>query len=736
MGGSGNLWRRSFVVFMALMTLLAIAPAVAAAEPVCIEDGDGSFIKVLCIAAPDEGATLTGLTGVTGTVDPVNAPRTQKVEFYLDGEYLLTDFRSSSNSTAVFDFQLPTYYWVDGAHHLEMLAITRAEPGVPSYVTARVGIDLIFSNNITEVPVNTNSFTPATGLPVGPGETFTLAAVGDGASGEPDAEAVSDLLVAQNPNMFLYLGDIYEKGTRTEFFNWYGEDDRLLGRLRSITNPTVSNHEYQDGEAPGYFDYWDNIPSFYSFDAAGWHFISLNSTNAFRNSQVQLDFLEADLASNNSKCTIAYWADPRFTIGTQGDEDQMDEEWRAVVNAGVDIVLGANDHNYQRWEPLDADGQLDPLGAVNFVVGTGGHGIRPFVVGEGEANPRVARAGDSFDQGGALFLDLNETSADFRFIEANGSVFDSGTIECHDAIPDNDRAALQAISDELTAQLPSLFGTALTQAQEAIAEIAKALAEEIWTADGDLTDNEGKKAFDKMKKAVEKLLEVSNPPAPITEAIDSLVNLSQSMAQVRLDEAIALNGDAGKIAESVEAMNKAAEKLAEGEPHKAIEEYKHAWEKARDAGGYVAIGFRGELNDVTNELAAAASLPGSAGIRAAEAASKLREALLKNPSWTSDGLLTDSDGEYVFARMKKAVEKLREESNPPPVISSSIDNLVELARQNAQLRIDQAIADGGNPDKIAEAVASMNKADEKLAKGEPHKAIDEYKKAWEKAREA
>ena len=27
----------------------------------------------------------------------------------------------------------------------------------------------------------------------------------------------------------------------------------------------------------GYFDYWNNIPNYYSFNAGGWHFISLNS---------------------------------------------------------------------------------------------------------------------------------------------------------------------------------------------------------------------------------------------------------------------------------------------------------------------------------------------------------------------------------------------------------------------------------------------------------------------------
>jgi hypothetical protein len=88
------------------------------------------------------------LVGVVGTVDPVNAPRTQKVEFSLNGEYVLTDYRSSSNSAAVFDFLLPTDYWVDGNYRLEMRAITRAEPGIPSFTTDPVGIDLVFEKHL------------------------------------------------------------------------------------------------------------------------------------------------------------------------------------------------------------------------------------------------------------------------------------------------------------------------------------------------------------------------------------------------------------------------------------------------------------------------------------------------------------------------------------------------------------------------------------------------------------
>jgi len=92
---------------------------------------------------------------------------------------------------------------------------------------------------------------------------------------------VVEQLVGWNPNLFLYLGDVYDKGSDSEFYNWYGTPDRNFGRLRGITNPAIGNHEYETGTTQAYSSYWNNIPHFYSFNTAGWHFISLDNTVEF-----------------------------------------------------------------------------------------------------------------------------------------------------------------------------------------------------------------------------------------------------------------------------------------------------------------------------------------------------------------------------------------------------------------------------------------------------------------------
>ncbi len=738
-----RIWRPSLLTtaltLVLTVTVTVVAtPKAALAASTCIVDGDGTFDKILCIEAPEDGATVSGTISVVGTVDPVNGPRTQKVEFYLDNTYVLTDFRSSSNSAAVFDFELPTELWVDGPHRLEMQAITREEPGTPSYTTQRVGIDLVFDNGITVVPPNTNTFTPSAGRPAGPGEVFTVAAAGDGASGEPNAEAVADLLHTEDPNLFLYLGDVYEKGTRTEFHNWYGDETRSWGRLRSVTNPTVGNHEYEIGVAPGYFDYWDNVPNFYSYDVAGWHVINLNSTNLFRDNPVQFDWLLSDIAANDAKCTLAYWHDPAWSIGTQGDEPKMHEEWEVLFDAGVDVFLGGNDHNYQRWEPLGRDGQLETGGAVQFVVGTGGHGIRPFAPGESEANPRVARASDSLDAFGALFLDLHPDRADFRFLQTNGEILDEGSVACRDAVEPGARGALRARRNNLHAAAAGLSGQAQDKALEAVSELDKTLDDDThWNADGSPSAGDGKYVFEKMKKAVEKLSDVDQPPAPIAAATAELVTLSGDMAQARIDAAIAANGDPSQILEALEYMAEAAQKLAAGEPDKAIEEHKKAWEAARDAGSFAAVGFRGEFLGITNNLVTALpTLSGKAADKAKEAVKELSDAYADDRVWDGEGMPSNDDGKNAFEKAKKAVEKLREVGNPPAPITTAIDALVVLSADMAQATIDAAIAGGGDQSKIDEALKHMSTAVEKLAKNEPHKAIEEYKKAWEKARDA
>ena len=149
--------------------------------------------------------------------------------------------------------------------------------------------------------------------------------------------------------------------------------------------------------------------------------------------QAQTDWLTNDLAANTAACTIAYFHHPVLSIGARGDEPNLYSTWAQLVDAGVDIVLTAHDHNYQRWVPMDRDLVADPSGATQFVLGGGGHGIRDFV----RTDTPVAAASDSNPGAlGSLKLELNSDGAAFSYVNTAGAVLDAGAIECTPETPD------------------------------------------------------------------------------------------------------------------------------------------------------------------------------------------------------------------------------------------------------------------------------------------------------------
>ena len=105
----------------------------------------------------------------------------------------------------------------------------------------------------------------------------------------------------------------------------------------------------------------------------------------------------------------------------------MNGIWSLFNTYGVDIVLAGHDHDYQRWLPLDSNGNPSPTGVTQFVVGTGGHGVQGFVRIDG----RVATGVSTSPTGiGALKLALGSGNATYQFVSATAGVMDSGSVSC------------------------------------------------------------------------------------------------------------------------------------------------------------------------------------------------------------------------------------------------------------------------------------------------------------------
>jgi hypothetical protein len=385
----------------------------------------GAYTAQVCFSTPASSATLTGNVTVTATINVAGHSKTgvQDLVFFLDGTYLLTAFSSP------YTFSLPTANWLDGSHTLSVDAQMH-----DNFTTQQGSLPITFNNGVTSLTTNTSQFQPATGTTPTNGAPFVVTAGGDGASGEASATKVTNLIASLQPNLFLYLGDVYENGSPAEFFNWYGTTSNF-GQFRSITDPTVGNHEYLTPGAAGYFNYWNNIPSYYSFNAGGWHFISLNSNlgkigNAGQSAQYQ--WLQQDLATNAKSCTIVYYHHPIFNIGPEGSATDMSSIWSLLAQYGVTIVLNGHDHDYQRWMPLDGSGNPSSTGITEFVVGSAGHGIQTIT----KTDSRVAYSNDTIPATfGVLLLQLSQSSANFTYQSTNGSTLDSGVIPCVNASP-------------------------------------------------------------------------------------------------------------------------------------------------------------------------------------------------------------------------------------------------------------------------------------------------------------
>ena len=438
--------------FDALQGLLAVflfitptvTPAQAGGNGCMASNPAGTYTVTVCITVPADNAVVSGNTTVTATASVTGTnPGVQKLLFYLDGQYLLTDY------TSVYTFVLPTTKFVDGNRSLQVEAKMR-----DGLTSAQAAIHMTFNNGISQPPVNNNSYTVAPGSTPAAGRPFILAAAGDGASGEPRAGDVTNLISGWNPNMFLYLGDVYDDGTATEFQNWYGSGTDFYSRFRAITNPTVGNHEYSGTDAPGYFDYWNNVPHYYSYNVAGWHVISLDSTSQYNQTAPgtpQYDWLVQDLNASPAICTIVYFHHPVFNVGPEGYATRMNDIWALMAQKGVDVVLTGHDHDYQRWVPLDGQGVPAAQGITQFVVGTGGHGIQDFIVPDNRMAIGFDTPPNAF---GALRMELNQNGTAYQFVNTQGSVLDSGSIKCSGASADttapNVPTNLTAVSDSST----------------------------------------------------------------------------------------------------------------------------------------------------------------------------------------------------------------------------------------------------------------------------------------------
>ncbi len=275
-----------------------------------------------------------------------------------------------------------------------------------------------FSGSVT--PTDTAAITPTQSA-----DSVTLVGAGDISSCDSNGDELTAQLLENIPGTIIAVGDnAYESGTSSQFTNCF---DPTWGRFKDRIKPVPGNHEYETSGASGYFQYFNTIPSYYAYNLGNWRIYALNSEIEVSASSEEVKWLQADLAANPSQCVLAYWHQPRWSSGNHhGSNPTYQALWQILYAAGAELVINGHEHNYERFAPMNATGQADPLGLREFVVGTGGRNHYSF----GTILPNSQVHDDtSF---GVLKLTLHPGSYDWQFVPATGNTFtDNGSGTCH-----------------------------------------------------------------------------------------------------------------------------------------------------------------------------------------------------------------------------------------------------------------------------------------------------------------
>jgi WD40 repeat protein/calcineurin-like phosphoesterase family protein len=263
---------------------------------------------------------------------------------------------------------------------------------------------------------------------------------GLGIPGSCRQKLTSDLLLREDLTSVFPLGDDqYEDGQLSKFQRSF---DPSWGRLKWLMHPVAGNHEYEETDAAGYFDYFngvgeqegpagDRTAGYYSLDVGSWHVIVLNSEcehiGGCGAGSPQMTWLRSDLESHPVACTMAVWHRPSFSSGGHTDGGDMLPAWNLLYTANADLILNGHEHFYERFAPQT------PAGAVDF-----GRGIPEIIAGMGgrsrfgftDPQPNSEFESNSFY--GVLNLTLRDGAYDWQAIAApSGRAVDSGSASCH-----------------------------------------------------------------------------------------------------------------------------------------------------------------------------------------------------------------------------------------------------------------------------------------------------------------
>ena len=279
----------------------------------------------------------------------------------------------------------------------------------------------------TNVPVEVPGTTPV--IPTPGSASTSVNILGDtGWCGSPAMAPIARLF-DRFPGDIILAGDLaYPSGTQDDFRNCF---EPTFGRFKSRMRATPGNHEYMaSASAEPYFTYFGDRSGptrlgFYSFRAAEWTVLMLNSSLPIDRSSAQLGFVRQVMLQAPTRCTMAVLHHPFDSSSLNGPTPWLRDLWELMYNLGGDLVVNGHDHVYERHSPVNPDQRRDDR-----------RGIRQFTVGTGGATlyGRMRTAINSellISSYGILRLKLDPALYEWQFMDVDGHVVDSGLNVCH-----------------------------------------------------------------------------------------------------------------------------------------------------------------------------------------------------------------------------------------------------------------------------------------------------------------
>ena len=297
--------------------------------------------------------------------------------------------------------------------------------------------------SISEISVLGDPNTTPTPPPPPPpsDSTLNIAAAGDW-SCSSQAQSTVERIVQKTPEVVLALGDLSYKNTPDCWL-------KLISPIEAITKIYMGNHEEDEGSPQSlpssYLQKFGLGTSYYSFNYRNIHFLVMNSEIAFNSNSPQYSFVKNDLATASTDAVIK-WIIVGFhtPVYTSPSHHPPNVPFRDTYHPlfdkfGVDLVLQAHNHNYQRSypmtfnnakssEPLTSSSQKndykDPSGEIYIVVGTAGRSLYSF---NGKASFNV----DQFEEYGFLNLEMSGDGKIMTgkfYSDKDGSIKDQFTI--------------------------------------------------------------------------------------------------------------------------------------------------------------------------------------------------------------------------------------------------------------------------------------------------------------------